>query len=154
MLARIAVLSLLLAVSAGQVAYGQSAPVVQPPPAQAITPVTVGLVGKWGSTMNGFDKDQQPPYYFEENVQLTISANGNIQLERARREKNHKEIETMALNGVYTMPQNGIMLLTFAEPVGQVPAIWQFVIRGNTMWIIDDATGLQRKYLRIFTQYY
>ena len=154
MIARVALMSLLLAGAVWLPAFGQAAPVVISPPPQAITPVTVGLVGKWGSTLNGFDKDQQPPYYYEENVLLTISANNNIQLERTRRERGHRDAQTIALNGVYTMPQNGIMLLTFADPVGQAPAMWQFVIRGNTMIIVDDATGIQRRFFRVITQNY
>jgi len=154
MIARTVVLGVLLGLGSGAPALAQSAPVAPTPLPQGITPMTIGLVGKWGSTMNGFDKDLSPPYYYSENVVLTISANHNIHIERTRVEKGHTAGDTWMADGVYTMPAPGIMALTFATPMGQIPGVWKFVVNGNTMWIIDDGTGIQRKYFRIFTQYY
>ena len=119
-----------------------------------MAPGTQSIVGKWGSTLKGFDKDLQPPYYYEENVLLTISANGNIQLERTRRELKTKGSETWIGNGVYTNPVPGIIKLTFSENLGQDGAIWHYFISGDTMIIVDDATGIQRKYYRTQTAVY
>lgn len=127
---------------------------LRPAHAQSGLMVGNGLVGKWGSTMKGFDKDLTPPYYFEENVLLTISANGNIQLERTRRELKTNKSDTLLLNGVYTNPAPGLIRLTFSDNLGTIPAIWHYVINGNTMWIIDDGSGIQRKYNRVQTAIY
>lgn len=127
---------------------------VQPAHAQSGLMVGAGLTGKWGSTLKGFDKDQTPPYYFEENVLLTISANGNIQLERTRRELKSKQSETWIGNGVYTTPAPGIMLVTFSNNLGEVPAIWHFAVQNNVMILVDDATGIQRRFDRVQTAIY
>ncbi len=83
-------------------------------------------------------KIKQPPYYYEENVLLTISANGNIQLERTRRELKTKASETWIGNGVYTNPVPGIIKLTFSDNLGQDGAIWHYYVSGDTMIVVDD----------------
>ena len=126
----------------------------QPAHAQSGYMIGAGLTGKWGSTLKGFDKDQRPPYYYEENVLLTISANGNIQLERTRRELKSKASETLLLNGVWTSPAQGILRLTFSDNLGEIPGLWHYAIRGNEMIVVDDSTGIQRKYYRVQTAIY
>jgi hypothetical protein len=145
MKSRIGVLALLLCLFVAGAANAQSG---------LMAPGTQNIVGKWGSTLKGFDKDMQPPYYYEENVLLTISANGNIQLERTRRELKTRASETWIGNGVYTTPVPGYMKLTFSDNLGQDGAVWRYYISGDTMIIVEDSTGIQRKYYRIQTAIY
>ncbi len=142
---RVSALALLLCLIVAGAANAQSG---------LMAPGTQSIVGKWGSTLKGFDKDMQPPYYYEENVLLTISANGNIQLERTRRELKTKASETWIANGVYTNPVPGIIKLTFSDNLGQDGAIWRYYISGDTMIIVEDSSGIQRRYSRVQTAIY
>src|SRR5581483_4039269 len=99
--------------------------------AQAIV-APESVIGKWSSTLKGFDHSVTPHIDYEENVVLTISANGNIQLERTRRLLNSKASATWVANGVWTSPAAGILNLTFSNTLGEVPATWRYVLQGNT----------------------
>jgi hypothetical protein len=111
------------------------------------------VVGKWSSTLKGFDHSVTPHIDYEENVVLTISENGNIQLERTRRLLKGKQSATWIANGVWTSPAYGILHLTFSDTLGEVPATWRYVLRGNT-FTITDAAGVSRKFTRIQTTIY
>jgi hypothetical protein len=120
--------------------------------AQAIV-APESVIGKWSSTLKGFDHSVTPHIDYEETVVLTISANGNIQLERTRRLLKSKQSATWIANGVYTTPAPGIMQLTFSDTLGELPATWRYVIQGNT-FTITDAAGVSRKFYRIQTTIY
>lgn len=120
--------------------------------AQAIV-APESIVGKWSSTLKGFDHSVTPHIDYEETVVLTISENGNIQLERTRRLLKGKQSATWIANGVWTTPSPGIMNLTFSDSLGEVPATWRYAIQGNT-FTITDAGGVSRKFYRIQTAIY
>ena len=120
--------------------------------AQAIV-APQSVVGKWSSTLKGFDHSVTPHIDYEENVVLTISENGNIQLERTRRLLRSNQSATWIANGVWTSPTPGILNLTFSETMGEVPATWRYVLQGNT-FTITDAAGVSRKFVRIQTAIY
>lgn len=120
--------------------------------AQAIV-APESVVGKWSSTLKGFDHTVTPHIDYEENVVLTISENGNIQLERTRRLLKTKQSATWIANGVWTSPTPGILRLTFSNTLGDVPATWRYVLQGNTFTITDEA-GVSRKFVRIQTTIY
>src|SRR5689334_12086976 len=120
--------------------------------AQAIV-APPSVIGQWSSTLKGFDHSVRPQLDYEENVVLTISANGNIQLERTRRELKSKASATWIANGVWTEPAPGFLHLTFSDTLGETPATWRYVLQGNTFTITDDA-GIARKFFRIQTAIY
>ncbi|MGH7659839.1 MAG: hypothetical protein ACRENA_02835, partial [Vulcanimicrobiaceae bacterium] len=128
---------------AGSFASASAQAIVAPP----------SVIGKWSSTLKGFDHSVTPHIDYEENVVLTISANGNIQLERTRRLLNSKASATWIANGVWTEPAPGILNLTFSDSLGEVPATWRYVQQGNTFTITDSA-GISRKFFRIQTAIY
>lgn len=119
--------------------------------ATAQTVPSGSIVGKWSSTLKGFDHSISPPIDFEENVVLTISANGNIHLERTRRALHSKASASMMVDGVYTVPAPGVLRLTFSNTLGELPAIWTYALNGNTLTITEAATGITRKFNRVFT---
>jgi hypothetical protein len=120
--------------------------------AQAIV-APQSVIGKWSSTLKGFDHSVTPHIDYEENVVLTISANGNMQLERTRRLLKSKASATWIANGVWTEPAPGFLHLTFSDTLGEPPATWRYVINGSTFTITDEA-GVSRKFVRIQTAIY
>ena len=133
---RVAVIAALLALACTGVSSAQTVP--------------GSIVGKWESTLKGFDHTVTPHLDYEEDVVLTISENGNIFIERTRRPLNSKGSVTWQAGGVYVIPTPGIIQLTFSNNLGEVPAIWRYVIQGNTL-TITDAGGVSRKFNRVYT---
>ena len=120
-------------------------------PVAAQVSATDTVVGKWSSTMKGFDHSISPPLDFEENVVLTISANGNIHIERTRRALKTKGSVSWTADGVYTVPNPGVLRLTFSNNLGELPAIWFYVLKNNTMTITEGNSGISRKFVRVYT---
>ena len=120
-------------------------------PAAAQTVTSGDVVGKWSSTLKGFDHSISPPLDYEENVVLTISENGNIHLERTRRLLKSKGSVSWTADGVYTVPSPGVLRLTFSNTLGEIPATWFYVLKNNTLTITEGGSGISRKFVRVYT---
>jgi hypothetical protein len=112
------------------------------------------IVGKWASTLNGTDSDRTPPLKYAETVTLTISANGNLYLERLTRPLNSKNADLWLASGIYSVPVPGVLRLTFNPEYQLSAAIWRYSVSGNKFVIVDNDTNVSRTFVRIFTAIY
>ena len=111
------------------------------------------IIGTWTSTLSDVDRDRTPPVKYAETVTLTIAPGGNIHLQRMTRAERARNPEVWAGSGVYSVPEPGIMRVSFDPNLQMSAVIWRYRMSGNAFTVIDNDTNVSRTFYRTTPSY-